>query len=92
MRSLCYPDFTHLFVVSGFKAVEALKNQISNRNSSGYYLRRVLVVFQFFISQLLIIGTLVLIKQMDYFQNKNLGFDRDAIIIVPIPKGKRRIR
>jgi putative ABC transport system permease protein len=77
-----YPSF----VVSGFKAVEALKNQISNRNSSGYALRRILVVFQFFISQALIIGTLVLIRQMDYFQHKDLGFRRDAVVVVPIPE------
>jgi hypothetical protein len=39
------------FVVSGYKPALALKNKISNRNSSGYYLRSGLVVLQFFISQ-----------------------------------------
>src|SRR5262249_42112312 len=49
------------FVVSGFKVTQALKNQIDNRSSSGYNLRRGLVVFQFFISQFFVFGTLVLI-------------------------------
>jgi putative ABC transport system permease protein len=73
-------------VVSAFKPALALKNQISNKNSSGYNLRRGLVVMQFFISQFFIIGTIVLIRQMDFFQKKDLGFDRDAIVTIPIPE------
>jgi predicted permease len=72
-------------VVSGYQPALALKNKISNKNSSGFILRRGLVVFQFFISQLLIIGTIVLITQMNYFRNKDLGFRKDAIITVPVP-------
>src|SRR5258706_6769588 len=72
-------------VVSGYKPAQALKNQISDKNSSGYTMRRGLVVLQFFISQFFIIGTVVLITQMNYFQNKDLGFRREAIITVPVP-------
>jgi predicted permease len=72
-------------VVSGYKPAQALKNQISNKNSSGYTMRRSLVVLQFFISQFFIIGTIVLITQMNYFQEKDLGFRQEAIITVPIP-------
>lgn len=75
-------------VVSSFSPVLALKNQMSNRGSSGFYLRRGLVVLQFFISQFLVIATLVLITQMNYFRNKDLGFRKDAIITVPIPVGE----
>jgi len=74
------------FVVSGFNPALALKNLISNKNSSGYTLRRALVVTQFFISQFFIIGTIVVINQINYFQNKDLGFRKDAIIVVPIPE------
>jgi putative ABC transport system permease protein len=74
------------FIVSGFNPVLALKNLVSNKTSSGYNLRRALVVTQFFISQFFIIGTLVVINQMEYFLNKDLGFKKDAIIIVPIPE------
>lgn len=72
-------------VLSGFKPALVLKNQSGNRGSSGYFLRQGLVVFQFFISQLLIIGTIVLIVQSNYVQNKELGFRKDAIINIPIP-------
>jgi putative ABC transport system permease protein len=73
-------------VLSGFKPALALKNQIGNRSSSGYFLRQALVVFQFFISQLFIIGTIVIIAQTSYFRNKELGFRKDAIINVSIPE------
>ncbi len=76
-------------VVSGFKPIFAIKNQINNKNSSGYMLRRGLVVMQFFISQFFIIGTIVLISQMNYFRTKELGFKKDAIITVPIPENER---
>jgi putative ABC transport system permease protein len=72
-------------VLSGFNPIEALKNKIKAGRSSGISLRRVLVVTQFFIAQVLVIGTLVLIYQMNYFRNKSLGFDKDAIITVPFP-------
>ncbi|CAN5602713.1 ABC transporter permease [soil metagenome] len=76
-----YPSF----IVSGFNPVAALKNTMGNRNSSGFNLRRILVVIQFSISQFFIIGTIVLITQMNYFQSKELGFDREAILTIPIP-------
>lgn len=76
-----YPSF----VVSSFQPAFAIKNKIGDKNSSGYFLRRGLVILQFIISQTLIIGTIVLINQMDYFRSKDLGFRRDAIITVPVP-------
>jgi len=72
-------------VISGYQPALALKNKISNKNSSSYWLRRGLVVTQFFISQVLIIGTIVLFTQMHFFLKKDLGFRKDAIITVPIP-------
>jgi putative ABC transport system permease protein len=75
-----YPSF----VLSAFKPAIAMKSV--GQSSSGYGLRRVLVVTQFFISQLLIIGTLVIIRQMDYLANKDLGFAKDAVINIEIPR------
>ena len=43
-------------------------------------MRRVLVVFQFTVAQILIIGTLIVVSQMNYFQNASMGFDKDAIV------------
>lgn len=77
--------FYPALVVSGFNPVSALKNQMQAHAASGFNLRRGLVVLQFVISQLLIIGTIVLISQMYYLQSKDLGFRKEAIITLPIP-------
>jgi predicted permease len=71
-------------VVSAFQPASALKNQVG-RSGSGYVLRKGLVVFQFFISQLFIIGTIVIVRQMDFMQQHDLGFEKDAILTIPIP-------
>lgn len=77
----CYPAL----VLSGFNPVTALKSKLSIKIRGGVSLRRGLVVLQFVIAQVLIIGTLIVISQMHYFQNQPLGFNKDAIINVPIP-------
>lgn len=70
-------------VLSGFNPVHALKSKFTVNTAKGISLRRGLVVFQFIIAQALIIGTLIIVKQMDYFMNQPLGFDKDAIVNVP---------
>lgn len=72
-------------ILSGFNPVTALKNKMTERSLKGISFRRVLVVFQFVIAQALIIGTLIIIKQMNYFTSQPLGFEKDAIINVPFP-------
>ncbi|HUQ64752.1 MAG TPA: ABC transporter permease [Flavitalea sp.] len=70
-------------VLSGFNPVHALKSKLTVNNGKGISLRRGLVVFQFIIAQTLIIGTLIIVRQMNYFMNQPLGFDKDAIVNVP---------
>ena len=70
-------------VLSRFNPVNALKSKLTANTSRGISLRRGLVVFQFIIAQALIIGTLVIVQQMNYFMNQPLGFDKDAIVSVP---------
>jgi ABC-type antimicrobial peptide transport system permease subunit/AraC-like DNA-binding protein len=77
-------------VLSRFNPVNALKSKLTS-NANGISLRRGLVVFQFIIAQALIIGTLIIVKQMDYFMNQPLGFDKDAIINVPFRLDSLRI-
>lgn len=72
-------------IVSGFKPVQALKNKISSAAVGGISLRRVLVVTQFAISQLLIIGTAIAVKQMDFVNNADLGFNKEAVLAIPCP-------
>jgi putative ABC transport system permease protein len=74
------------FVISAYRPALALKNQVNNKSSSGYVLRKGLVVLQFVISQFFIIGTIVLISQMNFFRNQDLGFKKDAVIVMPIPE------
>ncbi|HLT72389.1 MAG TPA: FtsX-like permease family protein, partial [Cyclobacteriaceae bacterium] len=76
-------------MLSGFSPALALKNKLTNRTSGGFFLRRSLVVFQFIISQFLIVGTIILISQMDYFNSKDLGFTREAVITIPLPQTDR---
>ena len=49
----------------------------------GAWSRKILVVFQFAISTALIIGTGILFSQLNFIQNKNLGFEKDQVIVIP---------
>jgi putative ABC transport system permease protein len=70
-------------IVSGFKPALALKNKITAASVGGIPLRRALVVTQFAISQLLIIGTVIAIRQMNFVNNADLGFDKTAVLVIP---------
>ncbi|MFY0592666.1 ABC transporter permease [Roseivirga sp.] len=69
------------FFLSSFQPVKVLKGALSGGMKSGA-LRNVLVVIQFCASIILVIGTLVILNQLEFIQNKNLGFDRDQVIII----------
>lgn len=69
-------------VLSGFKPALALKNKMSSAKVGGISLRRVLVVAQFVISQVLIIGTIVAISQMNFVRRADLGFNKDAVLLL----------
>jgi putative ABC transport system permease protein len=70
------------FYLSSFTPIAVLKGRLTT-NSNSFGLRSSLVVFQFFISVSLIIGTLVVYKQMKYIQNKKLGYDKEQLITIP---------
>ncbi len=70
------------FYLSSFKPVRVLKGRFtSGKGSIG--LRSGLVVFQFFISIVLIVSTTVVYKQLAYIQNKKLGYDKEQVMILP---------
>ena len=73
-------------VLSGFNPVSALKSRLAGKSNKGISLRRGLVVFQFVIAQSLIIATLVIAKQMTFFTSQPLGFDKTAIVNIPVPE------
>ena len=70
-------------IMSGFKPVLAIKSKINSASIGGISLRRVLVVTQFAISQILVIGTIVAISQMNFVRNADLGFNKEAVLILP---------
>lgn len=70
-------------ILSSFRPVSVLKGSFK---TSGYSsgIRKGLVVFQFLISTFLIISTLVIHQQMEYVKNKNLGYNKENIVYLPI--------
>jgi putative ABC transport system permease protein len=70
------------FVISSFKPAQVLKGQQGSVKGKGG-IRKTLVVTQFAISIALIIATAITVQQLDYLNNRNLGFDKDKVITVP---------
>ena len=69
------------FVLARYKPSSVLKGNYSF-STSGIWLRKGLVVVQFFISVGLIICTIVLQKQMEFIQDRNLGYDKDHVVVL----------
>lgn len=69
------------FVLSSFTPVKVLKGD-ATKGKSSQWLRNILVVVQFATSIFLIIGSTLVYNQLDYLQNKDLGFNKDQILIV----------
>ncbi|MEM6814983.1 MAG: ABC transporter permease [Bacteroidota bacterium] len=76
--------FYPAFVLSKFKPITTLKGKFSG-STGGNTLRRGLVTFQFLASVILIIGTYVVYKQMNYMQSQNLGVDINQKMIIHTP-------
>lgn len=74
-------------ILSGYSPIAVLKNKFNAPNRSGG-VRKVLVVFQFMIAQILIIATLIVTDQMNFFTTKPLGFGKEAIVNVDLPANK----
>jgi putative ABC transport system permease protein len=69
-------------IMSGFNPSKALKNKMIAATAGGISLRRSLVVVQFAISQVLIIGTIIAVSQMNFVQKKDLGFNKDGVLML----------
>jgi putative ABC transport system permease protein len=77
------------FFLSAFEPVQALKSR-AGQTAAGAALRRALVVFQFVLSIGIICSTLVIRDQMAYIRSRDLGFDRDQILVIPLNGEIRR--
>jgi putative ABC transport system permease protein len=69
------------FILSSFNPVIVMKGSFVS-SARGNWLRNGLVVFQFMISIILMVGTLVVGSQMSFMQNKNLGFDKEQLLMI----------
>ena len=69
------------FFLSAFRPIEVLKGKLNLGSKSGG-LRSVLVVFQFATSIILIIGTIVVYEQLNFIQTKNLGYNKNQVLII----------
>src|SRR5690242_19644216 len=74
------------FYLSSFNPVKVLKGKFSN-SFSAVALRKGLVIFQFIISVVLIVASVVIANQMKYLRSADLGFDKDREIVVPLRSG-----
>ncbi len=75
--------------LSGFKPVSVLKGTFSFKSSS-VFLRKGLVVFQFVIAIVLIISVIIISRQINYLQSKDLGFDQKQKLIIPFQNDQSR--
>ena len=66
-------------LMASFSPIKTLKNYVSRGRESGM-IRKGLVVFQFTMSIILIAGTIIIFRQMDFLQNKNLGLDKEQLL------------
>ncbi len=80
--------FYPAMVLSGYQPILALKGKMRRIGGNQLTLRRGLIVFQFAISQMLIIGTIVAYNQMNFVRSADLGYDKDAVLTVNIPERK----
>ena len=71
------------FFLSAFSPVESLKGKLK-LGKGGSLFRQTLVVVQFSISVFLIIGTIIIMNQMNFVKNKQLGYDQEQTVIVPL--------
>ncbi len=70
------------FVLSGFRPASVLKGTFRS-STRGVRLRKGLVVFQFATSVVLIVGALVVYRQLDYLRGASLGFDQEQVLVLP---------
>jgi predicted permease len=75
------------WILSRFEPVRVLKSSMESNTGKGFNLRRGLVIFQFVIAQAFIIGTLVLMGQMRFVQQADLGFRKEGVLSVDLPGG-----
>jgi putative ABC transport system permease protein len=83
VTSIIAGSYPSLFLAS-FKPIRILKGNIGSQSGNVASVRKGLVIVQFALSAFLIVGMLAVSKQVNYIQNKNLGFDKEHIVYLPL--------
>jgi ABC-type antimicrobial peptide transport system permease subunit len=78
-------------IISRFNPVTALKSKFTSGQISGINIRKVLVVLQFSITQMLVVGTFIVVSQMEHFRNVDMGFNREAVLSARVPNRKPEV-
>jgi len=72
------------FYLSAFRPIVVLRGRLSGSGRKGGLLRKILVVFQFFIAIVMIIATMVVSGQLNFLRNKNLGFQKENLVVLQL--------
>jgi len=74
---------------SATKPLQIISGSMVISRTKGFSVRKSLMVFQFVIVQLFIIGAIVVAAQMDLIKRKDLGFNSEAVLMIPIPQSEK---
>ncbi len=77
-------------LIAGFNPVTALKNKVGGTYGKGISLRKILVVVQLSITQLLMLCTIVVVSQMRFFKEQPIGIDKEAVVEFLIPNAEAK--
>ncbi len=85
LAGMLLSGFYPAFALSAFKAIHVLKGSFK-RSTKGVWVRQSLVVFQYTASVVLIVGTFIVFRQLDFMRKENLGFNMDKTLVVRGPE------
>lgn len=78
-------------ILTRFRPVQVLKGILSTKRPTDGWFRKVLVIFQFSVSVILIVSTITIFLQMQHMQQKSLGFNKDQVVVLKI-RGDRQVQ
>jgi putative ABC transport system permease protein len=76
-------------ILSKFKPINALKNQVSGQTQTAGFTRKGLIIIQNVIAQVLIISTILITMQVKYLKSDDLGFNKNSILMLPLPNSDK---
>ena len=76
-------SFPALFLLK-MKTTDSMKGNLFNRSAKNFSIRNALVTFQFFIAVVLIVSTIVILEQVNFLRNSDLGIDKEQVLVIPV--------